>query len=196
MPGLRYLADLCGARLLVLPGSGHAPQERIPAKMNLVIKDFIDEVTGKSLPARAASSNAAPKQTTTRRAKRTLYLSSPIGLGHARRDLATARELRQHHPDLEIDWLAQHPVTAFLESAGERIHPASHLLANESQHIETKSDGHDLHVFEAYRRMDFADCESDALAAAMGENLSKPASFKPVETYGAAHAAAMVAELP
>ena len=30
-----------------------------------------------------------------RRPKRALYLSSPIGLGHARRDLAIARELRR-----------------------------------------------------------------------------------------------------
>ena len=86
--------------------------------------------------------------------KRALYLSSPIGLGHARRDLAIANELRQRHPDLEIDWLAQHPVTAFLEAAGETIHPGSRILANESQHIEAEADGHDLHIFEAYRRMD------------------------------------------
>ena len=46
--------------------------------------------------------------------------------------MAIAEELRKLHPDLEIDWLAQHPVTAVLEAAGERIHPASALLANES----------------------------------------------------------------
>ncbi|MCP6769521.1 hypothetical protein NL529_32210, partial [Klebsiella pneumoniae] len=49
-----------------------------------------------------------------------LYLSSPIGLGHAQRDAAIADELRKLHPDLEIDWLAQHPVTAVLEARGER----------------------------------------------------------------------------
>ena len=58
------------------------------------------------------------------RKRRVLYLSSPIGLGHAMRDLAIARELRDLHPDVEIDWLAQHPVTAVLETHGERIHPA------------------------------------------------------------------------
>jgi hypothetical protein len=60
----------------------------------------------------------------------------------------------KHHPDLEIDWLAQHPVTAVLEAAGERIHPASALLANESGHIESESAEHDLHCFQAIRRMD------------------------------------------
>jgi predicted glycosyltransferase len=64
------------------------------------------------------------------RRKRALYISSPIGLGHAQRDVAIAGELRKLHPDLEIDWLAQHPVTRVLEAAGERIHPASKLLAN------------------------------------------------------------------
>ena len=57
-------------------------------------------------------------------------------------------------PGLEIDWLAQHPVTRVLEARGERIHPASALLANESGHIESESAEHDLHCFHAIRRMD------------------------------------------
>jgi predicted glycosyltransferase len=39
--------------------------------------------------------------------KRALFVSSPIGLGHAQRDVAIAAELRKHHPDPKIDWLAQ-----------------------------------------------------------------------------------------
>ncbi len=88
------------------------------------------------------------------RNKRALYISSPIGLGHAQRDVAIAQELRRLHPDLQIDWLAQHPVTRVLEAQGERIHPASALLANESRHIESESAEHDLHAFQALRRMD------------------------------------------
>ena len=83
-----------------------------------------------------------------------LYISSPIGLGHAQRDVAIARELRKLHPDLEIDWLAQDPVTRVLEAEGERIHPASADLASESGHIESESAEHDLHCFQAWRRMD------------------------------------------
>jgi predicted glycosyltransferase len=41
-----------------------------------------------------------------------------------------------------------------LEARGERIHPASALLANESRHIESESAEHDLHCFQALRRMD------------------------------------------
>src|SRR5204862_3965844 len=88
------------------------------------------------------------------RRKRALYISSPIGLGHAQRDVAIAKELRRLHPDLEIDWLAQHPVTAVLEGEGERIHPASAYLANESRHIESASAEHDLRCLQAWRRMD------------------------------------------
>ena len=62
--------------------------------------------------------------------------------------------MRKLHPDLEIDWLAQHPVTRVLEERGERIHPASADLTSESGHIESESAEHDLHAFQAIRRMD------------------------------------------
>jgi predicted glycosyltransferase len=88
------------------------------------------------------------------RPKRALYISSPIGLGHVWRDVAIADELRALHPGLEIDWLAQDPVTRVLEARGERIHPASADLASESAHIASESADHDLHVFQAIRRMD------------------------------------------
>jgi UDP:flavonoid glycosyltransferase YjiC (YdhE family) len=88
------------------------------------------------------------------RRRRALYISSPIGLGHAQRDVAIAAELRVLHPDLEIDWLAQHPVTAVLEAHGERIHPRSAGLASESAHITAESSEHDLNAFQAIRRMD------------------------------------------
>jgi predicted glycosyltransferase len=88
------------------------------------------------------------------RKRRALYISSPIGLGHAMRDAGIAEELRKLQPDLEIDWLAQHPVTAVLETRGERIHPLSRELASESAHITSESSEHDLNAFEAIRRMD------------------------------------------
>ncbi len=52
-------------------------------------------------------------------------------------------------PDLQIDWLAQDPVTRVLESEGERIHPASEHLASESGHFESESAEHDLQCFQA-----------------------------------------------
>ena len=140
------LADLLGGTMASLEGSGHAPHARDPVKVNLLLRDFIDS---------AAGINRSTAWTRGRsRSKRALYISSPIGLGHAQRDVAIARELRQLDPDLEIDWLAQDPVTRVLEAEGERIHPASALLANESRHIESESAEHDLHCFQAWRRMD------------------------------------------
>jgi len=83
-----------------------------------------------------------------------LYISSPIGLGHARRDVAVANELRRHHPDVRIDWLAQQPVTTMLDAAGEHVHPGSAWLASEVAHIDDECAEHDLHAFQAIRRMD------------------------------------------
>jgi pimeloyl-ACP methyl ester carboxylesterase/predicted glycosyltransferase len=136
------LAEDTSGRLVLLEGSGHAPHVRDPVKVNLLLRDFV-----KPPPPRRWVRGRS-------RRKRALYISSPIGLGHAQRDVAIAGELRTLHPDLEIDWLAQHPVTTVLEASGERIHPASALLANESGHIESESAEHDLHCFQAIRRMD------------------------------------------
>ena len=137
------LAKLTGGTLVTFEGSGHAPHTRDPVKVNLLLRDF-------------AAPPAAPRRWVRGRArrKRALYISSPIGLGHAQRDTAIADELRKLHPDLEIDWLAQHPVTKVLQARGERVHPASGYLASESGHIESESAGHDLHAFQAIRRMD------------------------------------------
>jgi predicted glycosyltransferase len=126
-----------------MQGSGHGPHARDPVKVNQLLREFI-------LPRRTPPRWVRGR----RRGRRALYISSPIGLGHAQRDAAIADELRKLHPDLEIDWLAQHPVTAVLEARGEQIHPASAHLANESRHIESESAEHDLHCFQAIRRMD------------------------------------------
>jgi len=137
------LARETGGALLTMERSGHLPHVRDPVVVNLELRRFFDLDPPPSRFSRAH-----------RRRKRALYVSSPIGLGHAQRDVAIARELRALHPDLEIDWLAQHPVTRVLEAAGERIHPASAQLASESAHIEDESGEHDLQCFEALRRMD------------------------------------------
>jgi pimeloyl-ACP methyl ester carboxylesterase/predicted glycosyltransferase len=132
-----------GARLITFEGSGHAPHLRDPVTANRLIRDF-------AWPARPPLRWRRGRS----RRRRALYISSPIGLGHAQRDVAIADELRKLRPDLEIDWLAQHPVTAMLAARGERVHPASAQLASESGHIESESAGHDLHCFQAIRRMD------------------------------------------
>jgi predicted glycosyltransferase len=143
----RRLAELTGGRLAVLNGAGHLPHGRDPVTVNRLITQFVEQVTAPAIRTTVWTRGL-------RRPKRVLYLSSPIGLGHARRDVAIAEELRARRPEVEIDWLAQHPVTVVLDAAGERIHPASRWLASESAHLASEASGHDLHCFQALRRMD------------------------------------------
>jgi pimeloyl-ACP methyl ester carboxylesterase/predicted glycosyltransferase len=143
------VAEITGGDLMILEGAGHVPQGREPVVVNRAIRDFV---------ARFQPPAATPvQQTWTRplnRPKRVLYMSSPIGLGHARRDITIADELRALRPGLEVHWLAQHPVTELLRRRQELIHPASQFLANESGHIESEAAEHDLHAFQAVRSMD------------------------------------------
>jgi len=140
------IAELTGGEFVLIAGGGHIPLARDPVKINHLIHDFATRVA------------PVPRQRTwTRgrlRSKKVLYISSPIGLGHARRDVAVAQALKRARDDVHVDWLAQHPVTTVLEQGGETLHPASAWLASESGHIESESGEHDLHCFEALRRMD------------------------------------------
>jgi pimeloyl-ACP methyl ester carboxylesterase len=145
--GIELSRAIPGATRALLDGSGHGPQARDPVKVNLLIRDFVERLS----PPAPTELRWVRGRT---RGKKALYISSPIGLGHARRDVAIADELRKLHPDLEIDWLAQQPVTRVLEDRGERIHPASTEMASEVEHIDGESAEHDLHCFQAWRRMD------------------------------------------
>ncbi|MDX6511389.1 MAG: hypothetical protein QOE36_893 [Gaiellaceae bacterium] len=141
------MAEITGGELIAFEGSGHAPQARDPVKINLLLRELAERVAGKPPAARTWKRARV-------RPKRALLVSSPIGLGHAWRDVAIADELRRQVPRLEIEWLAQEPVTTVLRARGETIHPASAELANESAHIDREAGEHDLHVFEALRRLD------------------------------------------
>jgi pimeloyl-ACP methyl ester carboxylesterase len=139
----KLLVKNTNGKLLVMQGGDHVPEVRRPVAVNLAIREFVDPAFRRD-----------PTVHRTDDRPRALYVSSPIGLGHARRDVAIASELRTLVPDLQVDWLAQHPVTRVLEAHGERIHPASKHLANESAHLESESAEHDLQCFQAVRRMD------------------------------------------
>jgi pimeloyl-ACP methyl ester carboxylesterase/predicted glycosyltransferase len=143
-------AEATGGDLLLVDGGGHCPQARDPVRVNRAITEFVERVTPPQdrPPQRRTWTHALS------RPRKVLYLSSPIGLGHARRDLAIVRALRADRPDVRVDWLAQDPVTRFLAGAGERIHPASAELASESAHIADEAHEHTLHAFQAIRRMD------------------------------------------
>jgi pimeloyl-ACP methyl ester carboxylesterase/predicted glycosyltransferase len=133
------VAHLTRARDVVLEGAGHLPHAREPVAVNHLLRDFIAPVTPKARRSKG---------------KRVLYLSSPIGLGHAERDVAIVEEIRRQRPGVEVDWLAQHPVTEILRRRGEHVHPASRFLASEAAHVDAEAGEHDLHAFQAVRRMD------------------------------------------
>jgi len=86
------LAEATGGHLVIAEGCGHPIHGRQPVWFNLQVKEFVDRTTpyhpGK-FPARTRWPRAM------HRPRRVLYLSSPIGLGHARRDAAIAQALRR-----------------------------------------------------------------------------------------------------
>jgi pimeloyl-ACP methyl ester carboxylesterase/predicted glycosyltransferase len=141
------VAELAGGELVAFEGSGHGLHAREPVRVNLLIRDFVERTCG----ARRRPSTWRRVATRPRRA---LFVSSPIGLGHAWRDIAIADELRRQVPGLAVQWLAQEPVTTVLEARGETIHPASSELVPESDHVDREAGDHDLHCFQTLRRMD------------------------------------------
>jgi pimeloyl-ACP methyl ester carboxylesterase len=143
------IAEITGGEHVRLVGAGHMPWAREPVVVNRLLRDFVLRFQPSDAP-RPVQRWTRPLQ----RNRRLLFLSSPIGLGHSRRDIAIADEIRRLRPDVQVDWLAQHPLTELLERRGESVHPASAHLANESTHIESESAEHDLHAFQAIRRMD------------------------------------------
>ena len=141
--GVAVAALVPGAALLTIGGGGHVTAARDPVVFNRAVLDFV---------------GAKPRQRTwvraIKRTRRALFVSSPIGLGHAQRDLAIARQLRALQPDLAVDWFTADPAAAFLRREGERLHPITDRLANESRHFERVAGEHDLQAFFALRSMD------------------------------------------
>ncbi len=134
---------VAGSRMITVGGGGHILSGRDPIMFNRSVRDFIEGAPRTTKWTRAMS-----------RKRRALFISSPIGLGHVQRDVAIARELRKLQPDLEIDWFTVDPATRYLEREGERVHPITKRLANESKHIELIAGEHDLSAFFGIRTMD------------------------------------------
>jgi pimeloyl-ACP methyl ester carboxylesterase len=132
-----------GSQMLTVAGGGHLPAVRDPVLFNRSVREFVTGGPRQKTWVRAIS-----------RRRRALFISSAIGLGHAQRDLAIARELRRLQPELDIDWFTVDPAARYLEQEGEQVHPITKRLANESQHFEQCSGEHDLHAFFALRTMD------------------------------------------
>jgi UDP:flavonoid glycosyltransferase YjiC (YdhE family) len=74
-------------------------------------------------------------------ARRVLFISGSIGLGHVSRDVAIARELRRLRPDIDIAWLAAAPADRFLREAGEPLLPECAEMIDESAIAEGTARG-------------------------------------------------------
>lgn len=158
----KMLAAIPGARLVTFEEGGHGLFGREAVKVNRLIRDFVQDrpVEPVRIPAGsrrtvpAEPSLPAPRPRRRGSGRRVLWLSSPIGLGHIQRDLAIARALRERHPGVTVDFLAAGPADRVVEHWGERLHPASRLLLNESAHFESWAADHELHAFNALWDMD------------------------------------------
>jgi pimeloyl-ACP methyl ester carboxylesterase/predicted glycosyltransferase len=132
-----------GSRMLTIGGGGHLTAARDPVVFNRSVRDFVAGAPRTSTWVRGMH-----------RKRKALFISSPIGLGHVQRDLAIARELKKLQPDLDIDWFTVDPAARYLKQEGERLHPLTRRLANESSHFESVAGEHDLSAFFALRTMD------------------------------------------
>ncbi|MDX2089300.1 MAG: alpha/beta fold hydrolase [Kofleriaceae bacterium] len=147
----RALSELLGANYVLAEGCGHPVHARYPIWFNLLMREFVDKAT-------PFHERKMPAHTTWRRGlsrpKRVLYLSSPIGLGHARRDVAIASSLRELVPNLEVDWLTQSPVDKILGPRGEKMLAESKHLISEIDHFDAHTVDHCQPAFPVLRNMD------------------------------------------
>jgi pimeloyl-ACP methyl ester carboxylesterase/predicted glycosyltransferase len=151
----KLAAAIPGARLVTFEGAGHILHGRHAVKVNHFIRDFVLDRSVESHRIPATVERKAPPRPARRTAQRQiLWLSSPIGLGHIQRDLAIARKLREIYPDATVDFLAADPADRVVEAWGERLHPATKLIVNESAHLEGWAGDHELHAFNALWDMD------------------------------------------
>jgi len=133
---------ILGSSLVLITDSGHGFIRTWP-QVSRHIFDFLKPELAQPSPKRR---HGGPP--------RILWISSPIGLGHVKRDLAIAEEMRKEIPGLTIHWLCVDPVRSFLEGAGEEIHRLSDALWDESGHFESHGKAYSLDVTEAYWEMD------------------------------------------
>jgi pimeloyl-ACP methyl ester carboxylesterase/predicted glycosyltransferase len=152
--GAEIAEAIPGARFVTFEGGGHALPGREAVNVNRLIRDFVLDhpVVTQTIPPTTERPTAKPPVRTRRR--RVLFLSSPIGLGHIQRDVAIAQALRAQYPDATVDFLAADPADRVVRHLGERLHPATRLLLNESAHVESWASDHELHAFNALWDMD------------------------------------------
>ena len=143
---------MTGGALATLEGSGHIPLARDPVKVNLLLRDFVER-TRKPKPGAITSSSTWIRGRGIA-SKRALYVSRRSGWATRAATWRSRRSCAARSPAWRSTGSPSTRSPGSSQAEGERIHPASAVLANESPHIERESAEHDLHAFQAIRRMD------------------------------------------
>ena len=141
------LAELLGVGLVTLEGGGHLPSLGDPVRCNLLIREFVEGLRprrsrragGAGRCAGAAARSWCPRRS-----------GSGTPVATSRSSTSCARCTRTWRC---TGWPSTRSRRCW-PSTARRVHPASDLLAGESAHVESEAGEHDLHVFQAYRRMD------------------------------------------
>ena len=145
------LAELTGGELVLVEGAGHGPPARDPVLVNHQIRRFVerfDPPPVEAAGARAGARGRAPA------AARALPLLADRARARAARRRDRRRAARAAPRPRRSTGSRSTRSPGCSQQRGERLHPASAHLANESGHIEDECGEHDLHAFQAIRRMD------------------------------------------
>ena len=141
-------AELTGAELVTFEGAGHCIHARDPVRFDRLLRDFAERLYARKPPEKRWRRALT-------RPKRALYVVRRSGSGTRG---ATSRSCASCATCIRTSrstgWPRTRRRTCWTEACGERIHPASAGLANESRHITAESREHELNVFQAWRRMD------------------------------------------
>ena len=141
----KAVAEATDAELITLPGVGHSPSGRFPAKCNALITDFLDRKLGIAVPRQSCASRKDEE-----------------GALSVVSDRARPRSPRyRHHAGVaqtspgSACRLARPGSGHEVARNQRRTRPSiQRRLASETRHIELESGEHELNAFQAIRRMD------------------------------------------
>ena len=138
------LAEPTGGELVLLEGSGHGPHVRDPVKVNLLLRDFVAPPRPARRAGCAASRAASARSTSPRRSASATPSATPRSPTSCASCIPTSRSTGSRS-------IRSRPCSRRAASASIRRARSSRTSRS---HIESESAEHDLHCFQAIRRMD------------------------------------------
>ena len=156
------VAALPRARLVTFEQGGHGLFGRDAVKVNRLIRDFVLDrtVTETTIPATTARAVPPDGRRGASSARRAAASAGCCG-SRARSGSATSSAISRSPAGCASDIRRSRstssppiPADRVVEHWGERLHPATRLLQNESAHFEGWAADHELHAFNALWDMD------------------------------------------